>query len=101
MQQQRGDTSVSHLAVFVEPLASDDSDRGYIWVKMPRAAVEEQVAARPESRIFGDSEGETAVTCSRRVTGGKRLVMWTLERLMSSHSNFTARQRRCAWRYGR
>ena len=45
----------------------------YIWVKMPRAAVEEQLAAGPESCNIGDSESETSVTSFRRVTGGTRM----------------------------
>ena len=40
---------------------------------MPRAAVGEQLAAGPEYRSIDDSESETSVTCSRRVTGGKRV----------------------------
>ena len=40
---------------------------------MPRAAVEEQLAARPRSCSIGDSESETSMTSSRRVTGGKRM----------------------------
>ena len=73
MRQQGGDKSVSHRAVFMEPLSSDDGDEGHIWVKMPRAAVEEQLAARPESCSIDDSEKETSMTRSRRVTGGKRM----------------------------
>ena len=73
MRQQGGDRSVSHRAVFVEPLSSDDGDEEHIWVKMPRAAVEEQLAAGPESCSIGDSESETSVTRSRRVTGGTRM----------------------------
>ena len=42
-------------------------------MEMLRAAVEMQLAARSESRSFGDSESETSVTCSRRITGGKRM----------------------------
>ena len=41
-------------------------------MKMPRAAVGEQLAAGPKSRSINNTEGETSVTCSRRVTGGKR-----------------------------
>ena len=37
------------------------------------AAVEEQLAARPESCSIDDSEKETSMTRSRRVTGGKRM----------------------------
>ena len=59
--------------MFVEPLASDDGDGGRIWVKMPWAAVEEQLAARPEFRSINDSESETSVTCSRRVASDKRM----------------------------
>ena len=59
--------------MFVEPLSSDDGDEEHIWVKMPRAAVEEQLAAGPESCSIGDSESETSVTRSRRVTGGMRM----------------------------
>ena len=74
MRQQGGDRSVSHRAVFAEPLSSDDGDEELIWVKMPRAAVEEQqLAARPESCNIGGSESETSVTRSRRVTGGTRM----------------------------
>ena len=73
MRQQGSDRSVSHRAVFVEPLSSDDGDEEHIWVKMPRAAVEEQLAAGPESCSVGDSESETSVTRSRRVTGGTRM----------------------------
>ena len=73
MRQQGGGKSVSHRAVFVEPLSSDDGDEGHIWVKMPRAAVEEQLAAGPESSNIGDSESETFVTRSRCVTGGTRM----------------------------
>ena len=39
---------------------------------MPRAADNEQLAARPVSCSIGDHESETSVTCYRRVTGGKR-----------------------------
>ena len=73
MRQQGGDKSVSHRAVFMEPLSSDDGHEGHIWVKMPRAAVEEQLAARPGSCSIGDSESETSVIRSRRVTGGTRM----------------------------
>ena len=59
--------------MLVEPLASDDDGGGLTWVKMPWAAVEEQLAAGPESRSIGDIEGETSVTCSRRVTGCKHI----------------------------
>ena len=59
--------------MLVDPLASDDDDGGHTWVKIPRAAVGEQLATGPESRSINDTEGETSVTCSRRVTGGKRL----------------------------
>ena len=62
MRQKRHDKSVSCRAVLVEPLASDDDVGGHTWVKMPRAAVGEQLAARPESRSIGDAEGETSVT---------------------------------------
>ena len=55
--------------MFVEPLSSDDGDERHVWVKIPRAAVEEQLAARPESFSIGDSESETSGTRSRRVTG--------------------------------
>ena len=44
-----------------------------MWVKMPRGAVDEQLAAGPESRSIGDSESETSVACCRRVTGGERI----------------------------
>ena len=47
MRPQRGDKRVSHCAVFVEPLSSEDGDEGHTWVNMPRASVEEQLAARP------------------------------------------------------
>ena len=50
MRQQGADKGVSHRAVLVEPLASDNGDRGHVWLNMPRAAVDEQLAARPESR---------------------------------------------------
>ena len=73
MRQQEDDKSVSYCAVFVGPLASDDGDGGRIWVKMSWAAVEEQLAARPEFHSINDSESETCVTCSRRVTGDKRM----------------------------
>ena len=75
MRQQGGDKSVSHRAVFVEPLASNDNDGGHIlvWVKIPRATVEGQLAARPESCSVSDSEREVSLTYSRRVTGGKRV----------------------------
>ena len=73
MRQQGYDKSVSHRAVFVEPLSSDDGDEEHIWLKMPRAAVEEQPATRPESRSIGDFESETSVTRCRCVTGGKRM----------------------------
>ena len=73
MRQQGGDKSVSHRAVFVEPLSSDDGDEEHIWLKMPRAAVEEQPATRPESRSIGDSGSETYVARSRRISGGKRM----------------------------
>ena len=73
LRQQGGDRSVSHRAVFVEPLSSDDGDDEHVWVKMPRAAVEEQLAAGPESCSIGGSESETSVTHSRRVTGGTRM----------------------------
>ena len=73
LRQQGGDRSVSHRAVFVEPLSSDDGDDEHVWVKIPRAAVEEQLAAGPESCSIDDSESETSVTRSRRVTGGTRM----------------------------
>ena len=96
MRQQGGDKSVSHRAVFVEPLSSDDGDEEHIWVKMPRAAVEEQLAAGPESCSIGDSESETSVTRSRRVTGGTRMEALGDVDIgavdVSSHFNFTARQ---------
>ena len=59
--------------MFVDPLASNNDDGGHIWVKMPRAAVEEQLFARPESCSVSDSGSEASVTHSRRVTGGKRI----------------------------
>ena len=40
---------------------------------MPRVAVEEQLASAPESRSICDSESEISVTCSRCVTGCKRI----------------------------
>ena len=73
LRQQGGDRSVSHRAAFVEPLSSDDGDDEHVWVKIPRAAVEEQLAAGPESCSVGGSESETSVTHSRRVTGGTRM----------------------------
>ena len=73
LRQQGGDRSVSHRAVFVEPLSSDDGDDEHVWVKIPPAAVEEQLAAGPESCSIGGSENETSVTHSRRVTGGTRM----------------------------
>ena len=73
MRQQGGDKSISHRAVFVEPLSSDGGDEGHIWVKILRAAVDEQLAGRQESRSIGDSERETSLTRSRRVTGGERM----------------------------
>ena len=73
MRQQGGDRSVSHRAVFVEPRSWDDGDGEHMWVKMPRAAIEEQLAAGPESCSIGDSESEASVTRSRRVTGGTRM----------------------------
>ena len=33
LRQQGGDRSVSHRAVFVEPLSSDDGDDEHVWVK--------------------------------------------------------------------
>ena len=55
-------------------LPSDDGDEQHtIWVKMPRAAVEKQLAAGPEFCSIGDSESETSVTRSRRVAGGTRM----------------------------
>ena len=59
--------------MFVDLLASNDDDGGHICVKMPRAAVEEQLFDRPESCSVSDSESEASVTHSRRVTGGKRV----------------------------
>ena len=73
LRQQGGDRSVSHRAVFVGPLSSDSGGDDHVWVKMPRAAVEEQLAAGPESSNIGDSESETSVTHSRRITGGTRM----------------------------
>ena len=73
MRQQGGDRSVSHRAVFVEPLSSDDVDDEHVWVKIPRAAVEEHLAAGPESCSIDGSESETSVTRFRRVTGGTRM----------------------------
>ena len=52
MRQQGGDKSVSHRAVFVEPLSSDDGDHEHIWVYLTRAAVEEQLAAGRESAVL-------------------------------------------------
>ena len=47
---------------------------GHIWMKIPRAAVEEQLVAGPEFRSIDDSENETSGTCSGRVvTGWKRI----------------------------
>ena len=72
MQQQGDDKSVSHCAVLADALASNDDDGGPIWAKMPRAAVEKQLAARPESCSVSDSASAASVTCSPRVTSGKR-----------------------------
>ena len=41
MWQQGDEKGVSHRAVFVEHLASDDDDEGFIWVKIPRASIGE------------------------------------------------------------
>ena len=57
----------------MEPLSSDDGDEGHVWAKIPRAAVEEHLAARPESCSIGVSESDTSVTRSRRVTGDTRM----------------------------
>ena len=74
LRQQGGDRrSVSHRGVFVDPLSSDDGDDEHVWVKIPRAAVEEQLTAGPESCSIGGSESETSVTHSRSVTGGTRM----------------------------
>ena len=73
LRQQGGDRSVSHRAMFVEPLSSDDDNDEHVRVKIPRAAVEEQLDAGPESCSIGGSESETSVTHSRRVTGGTRM----------------------------
>ena len=59
--------------MFVEPPSSNDGDDEHVWVKIPRAAVEEQLAAGPESCSIGGSESKTSVTHSRRVTGGTRM----------------------------
>ena len=40
MRQQDDDESVSHHAVFVNPLVSNDDDGGHVWVNMTLAAVE-------------------------------------------------------------
>ena len=64
LRQQGGDRSVSYRAVFVEPLSSDDGEDEHVWVKIPRAAVEEQLAAGPESCSIGGSDSETSVTHS-------------------------------------
>ena len=72
LRQQGGDKSVSHRGVFVEPLSSDDEEE-HIWVKMTRAAVEEQLAAGPESYSIGDSESETSMFRYRRVSGGTHM----------------------------
>ena len=45
LRQQGGDRSVSHRALFVEPLSSDDGDNEHVWVKIPRATVEGQLAS--------------------------------------------------------
>ena len=55
LRQQGGDRSVSYRAMFVEPLSPDDGDDEHVWVKIPRAAVEEQLAAGPESCSIGGS----------------------------------------------
>ena len=72
MRQQGDDKSVSSRAVLMEPLASDDDHWGHIE-DAAGCAVEEQPAAGPESRNVDCSENETFVTCSRRVTDGKRI----------------------------
>ena len=41
LRQEGDDKSVLRRAVLVEPLASYDDDRGHVWMKMPRADVEE------------------------------------------------------------
>ena len=55
MGQQGDNKRVSHRAVFVDPLASNDEDGGHIRVKMPRTALEEQLACsrRPVQRLGG------------------------------------------------
>ena len=73
MRQLGGDRSVSRRAVFAELRSSDDDEEEHIWVKMPRAAIEEQLAAGPESCGIDGSESETSVTRSRCVTGGTRM----------------------------
>ena len=44
MRQQGGDKSVSHCAVFVNTLASNDNG-GFIWVKVSRTTVEQLAAS--------------------------------------------------------
>ena len=58
--------------MFVNTLASNDNG-GFIWVKVSRATVEEQLAARPESCNVNGSKSEVYVACSICVTGGKRI----------------------------
>ena len=73
IRQKGVNKSVSRRAVFVEPLASDNDDEEHIWVKMPRAAVEEQLTAEPESRTISYCESETYMAGPRRLTVGKRI----------------------------
>ena len=77
MRQQEGDKSVSHRAVFVEPLSPDGGDEGHIWVKMSRAPVEQQLAARPERgstiREGGDTTTSSPGRSSKQPLPGMRL----------------------------
>lgn len=57
--------------MFVEFLLSDHNDGDHILVKIPRAAVEEQLASRSEFHSLGDIENETSVTFLRCFTRGR------------------------------
>ena len=48
---------------------------GSKWVKMPRAAVEEQIAAHSSCVVIPVTirQSESSVPCSQRVIGGKRV----------------------------
>lgn len=60
----------------MEPLEVGDNDGKHVWVKMPRATKEEQLAAGQQSRSTIGAESEKSVTCSRRDAGGESMKVY-------------------------